>query len=79
MTRELLIDVGERVAVTAVEAFVAVLLANAAGMTDVATLQAAGLAALAASLSVIKGFAASRMGDGSAAFLPAPKSDPPGE
>lgn len=74
MTKALALDIAERAAMTAVQAFLAVLLANAAGMTDVATLRAAGLAALAAALSAVKGALASRVGDGSAALLPGSSS-----
>ena len=71
MSRALLIDIGERAAMTAVQAFLAVLLANAAGMTDMGTLRAAALAGVAAGLSVIKGALASRLGDpATAALLP---------
>lgn len=74
MTKALALDIAERAAMTALQAFLAVLLANAAGMTDVATLRAAGLAALAAALSAVKGALASRVGDGSAALLPGSSS-----
>ena len=70
MTRRLALDIAERAAMTAAQAFIACLLANAAGMTDVATVRAAALAGLAAGLSVIKGALASRLGDDSAALLP---------
>lgn len=72
MTRRLALDIAERAAMTAAQAFLAVILANAAGMTDVATVRAAALAGLAAGLSVIKGALASRLGEpGTAALLPA--------
>lgn len=55
---------------TALQAFLAVLLANAAGMTDMAVWRAAALAGVAAGLSVVKGALASRVGDDTAALLP---------
>lgn len=76
MDKRLIIDIGERAALTFAQAFLAVILANAAGMTDVATLKAAALAGLAAALAVLKGAAASRLGEkGTAALLPAPGPD----
>jgi hypothetical protein len=71
VTRRLALDIAERAAMTALQAFLAVLLANAAGMTDMATVRAAGLAALAAALSVVKSALASHIGDDTAALLPA--------
>lgn len=71
VNRQLILDIAERAAMTAAQAFIAVLLANAAGITSMATVRAAALAGLAAGLSVIKGALASRLGDGSAALLPA--------
>ena len=70
MTRRLAYDIAERAAWTAIQAGLAVLLADTTGMVDVGTLRAAGLAAVAAALSVIKGAAASRLGGQTAATLP---------
>ena len=73
MTRQLAIDIAERMIATAVQAFAATLLAAPVFSIDVSALKAAGLAALAAVLSILKGVAASRLGDPtSAAALPSP-------
>lgn len=71
MTRQLLIDLAERVVATAVQAFAAALLAGPMLDLSVPAIKAAGVAALAAVLAVVKGVAASRLGDPtSAAALP---------
>jgi hypothetical protein len=73
MTRQLAIDIAERAAATAVQAFISALLVGPALDLSVPTVKAAGLAALAAVLSILKGVAASRLGDPtSAAALPSP-------
>lgn len=70
MPRSLLADIAERAVITAVEVFLAVLLANVAGLTSMATVKAAALSGVAAGLAVVKGALASRVGDGTAALLP---------
>lgn len=66
-------DLGERVAFTALEAFAATFVVGAVSdLGDVDVWQRALVAAVAASLAAVKGFAAQRVGDpGSAAMLPA--------
>lgn len=70
MTRQLAIDIAERAAATFLQAFLAVLLAGTALDFSVPALKAAGLAGIAAVLAMLKGVVASRLGDGTAAFLP---------
>jgi len=65
------IDALERVAWTFVETFTATLLL--AGMLDMSTIKAAGLAGVASALAVIKAVAARHVGEGgTAATLPTP-------
>jgi len=72
MTRRLLLDVAERAVLTAVQAFLSVWVVSSwADLTDVGLAQRAAVAGIAAALAVVKGFAASRVGDpASAALLP---------
>jgi hypothetical protein len=71
MSRQLIQDVGERAALTFLQAFLGVwLVADWADLTDVRLAQRAAVAGVAAALAVIKGFAASRIGDGTASLLP---------
>ena len=55
-------DMIERTAWTAAEAFLGVLLANQAGFTNLATLKAAGIAGIAAGLTVVKVYAVQKRG-----------------
>jgi len=56
------LDLIERCGLTWVETFAALLLADTAGIDlSVSTVQAAGVAGLAAVLAVVKGFAAQRL------------------
>ena len=72
MTKQLARDLIERVVATALQAFAAALIAGPVLDLSVPAFKAAGLAALAAVLAVVKGVAASRLvGDPtSAAALP---------
>jgi len=70
MTRRLVVDVAERAALTFVQAFLSVwVVADWADLTDVRLAQRAAVAGIAAALAVVKGFAASRVGDPSSAAL----------
>lgn len=65
MDKAFLKDLAERVVWTAVQAFVSVF-----AVTDLSSAKSAGVAAAAAVLSVLKGVAATKVGDpGTAAFL----------
>jgi hypothetical protein len=56
------LDLLERCAMTAVQSFAALLLADTAGVDlSVSTVQAASVAGIAAVLAVLKGFAAQRL------------------
>ena len=56
------LDLLERCAMTFIQSFAALLLADTAGIDlSVSTVQAAGVAAIAAVLSILKGFAAQRL------------------
>ena len=56
------LDLAERCAMTALQSFAALLLAGTAGIDlSVSTVQAAGVAGIAAVLAVLKGFAAQRL------------------
>ncbi len=56
------LDLGERCAMTFLQSFSALLLADTAGVDlSVSTVQAAAVAAIAAVLAVLKGFAAQRL------------------
>ncbi len=68
MTKKLLLDIAERTFWTYVQSFIGLLLASS--VIDITTLKAAGVSAIPAALAVIKGFAASRVGDNTAAALP---------
>lgn len=72
MTRRLLLDVAERASLTFVQAFLSVWVVSSwADLTDVGLAQRAAVAGVAAALAVVKGVAASRVGDpASAALLP---------
>lgn len=61
MTKKFLIDAGERVLFTFLEAALAALLL--AGAFDLDTLKAAGLAGATAALTLVKVLIASRLGD----------------
>lgn len=67
MTKTLFLDLLERAGWTAAQAFLAVFT-----VSDLSTARTGAIAAAAAVLSLVKGFVASRSGDGSAATLPAP-------
>jgi len=70
MTRQLVVDVAERAALTFVQAFLSVWVVSSwADLTDVGLAQRAAVAGIAAALAVIKGFAASRVGDPDTASL----------
>lgn len=56
--KKLFKDIAERTFWTAAQAFLAVFVA-----TDMSTVKSAGVAALAAALAVVKGFAATKVGD----------------
>lgn len=60
-TKQGLIDLGWRGLWTALQAFIAVLLGASAGMIDANVLQAAGVAALGAGLSVVKSYAGQKL------------------
>lgn len=66
MDLQTLKDIGERAVWTFVQTFLAVFVID-----DLSTVRPAAVAALAAVLSVVKGFVATRVGDGTAA-LPEP-------
>lgn len=68
MTKKLAIDIAERTFWTYVQSFIGLLLA--ASVLDISTVKAAAVSAIPAALAVIKGFAASRIGDATAAALP---------
>lgn len=68
MNKKLAIDILERTVWTYIQAFLGMLLAQS--VLDVSTLKLAAVAAIPAALAVVKGFAASRVGDPSAASLP---------
>lgn len=68
MSRKLLLDILERTLWTYVQAFLGMLLASS--VLDVSTLKLAAVAALPAALAVVKGFAASRIGDPETAAIP---------
>lgn len=79
MNRKLVADMAERAGFTFLQAFLSVwMISSWADLTDVGLWQRAAVAGIAAALSVVKGFAASKMGDGSAAFLPAAPRDSAG-
>ncbi len=65
------LDLLERCAMTALQSFAALLLADTAGVDlSVSTLQAASVAGIAAGLAVLKGFAAQRLsGDASPSLV----------
>lgn len=65
MTKTLFLDLLERAAWTAAQAFLAVFT-----VSDLSTARTGAIAAAAAVLSLVKGLVASRTGDGSAATLP---------
>ncbi|MBL7487064.1 holin [Frankia sp. AgW1.1] len=73
MTKKFWIDLGERVLVTAVGAFLATLIASGwfsvPGLVDTSILGKAGLAAAAAVLALLKGLAASFIGSSDSASL----------
>lgn len=72
MNRRLAADIGERAAWTFVQAFLSVWVVSSwADMADVGLLRQATVAGVAAVLAVLKGAAASRVGDQTAATLPA--------
>ena len=73
------LDMLERAAWTFVETFTATLIA--AGMLDMSTVKAAGLAGIASVLAVVKAVAARHVGEGgTAATLPTPEPElPPGD
>jgi len=64
-------DLGERCAMTFIQSFAALLLADTAGIDlSVSTAQAAAVSGLAAVLAVLKGFAAQRLvGDASPSLV----------
>jgi hypothetical protein len=63
-------DLGERAVATAAEAAVAAILAGGAmGLADVAWQQVAGIAGLAGVMALLKGLAASHVGDPTSAGL----------
>ncbi len=65
------LDVAERTAATYVVAFLGLLLADGMDLTSMSAVRAAGVAALPAALTVVKGAVATLVGDrGSAAVLP---------
>ena len=66
-TKRWLIDAAERVIVTALQAFAALLIA--APIIDMSTLKAAGVAAIAAGLSALKAIVAKGFGDPESASL----------
>jgi hypothetical protein len=74
--KKLVIDVVERAAATYAVAFLGLVLADGFDLTSLGDLKAAGVAALPAALSVIKGFFGTLIGDKrSAAWLPKGKSE----
>lgn len=76
MTRRLLLDVAERAVLTFIQAFLSLwVVASWADLTDVGLAQRAAVAGVAAALAVVKGFAASRVGDPTTASLLPPKAD----
>lgn len=64
MTRATLMDLGERVALTAVQAFLAVFV-----VTDTGTVRSGLVAAAAAVLALVKGLVATRLGDRSPSLV----------
>lgn len=62
--RATLLDLGERVALTAVQAFLAVFI-----VTDTSTVRSGLVAAAAAVLALIKGLVATRLGDRSPSLV----------
>lgn len=72
MSRVLLLDLLERAFFTFLQAFLGSFLAfNATDLTTAKTAAVAALAAgVAAALALVKGFAASRLGDGTASTVP---------
>ncbi len=64
------LDLLERAAMTAVQCFTALLLADTSGLLySIDAVEAAACAGLASGLSVIKGFAASKIGDKSPSLV----------
>jgi hypothetical protein len=74
VTRELVLDLAERVVWTALQGFLGAVSAEALVGGDGDVVRAGLVAAVAAVLSLVKGLVASRVGDGSAATLPGPPS-----
>ncbi|WP_380282122.1 holin [Kitasatospora purpeofusca] len=64
-----IIDLTERTVATYATAFLGLLLADTFDLTSIGALKAAAVAALPAALSVLKGAAASRIGDPHSAAL----------
>ena len=72
MTTKLYVDIAERVLATFVVTFLTTwLAADAVNLTNISAIKSAGIAGLAAAGSFIKGLLASRIGDNTAALLPA--------
>ena len=72
MTTKLYVDIAERVLATFVLTFLTTwLAADAVNLTNLSVVKSAGLAGLAAAASFVKGMLASRIGDNTAALLPA--------
>jgi hypothetical protein len=69
LTRALARDIAERTIATYVQVFLGLLIASGANVIDVATIQAAAIAAIPAGLAVLKGAAASLVGDPDTAAL----------
>ena len=76
MSTKLYVDIAERVLATFAVTFLTTwLAADAVNLTNLSVVKSAGVAGLAAAGSLIKGLIASRIGDGSAALLPADSID----